>query len=187
MQAATLQEVKRAVLALLSPPAESKQVVSPTEQFPETAPVQAIAKPSSCSAANSGEIPTNCFQFVTSGNAELAQTHVQKVKHPFGQCEYYVEEPESPKPDNHPVHVPQSQLRIVQTSPVVAQQETRFAYVPMIGSSTSNTSAHVLLRTVECKPLKQGLPGATQLRLKEVYQSIDCTGNSRSQCQTRSD
>lgn len=173
-------------MALLSPPAQSKDAVLRNEQFPVTPPVQAMARPSFCSAANRAVIPTTCVQFHSSSNAEMAQTHTERAN-PLVQYEYYVEEPDSPEVENHATHAPQSHLPSVQMSPVLSQKDTGCVCMTMTGSRPSSSSAHVVLRTVECKPHKQGLPGATQLRLKEVYQTIDSTGNSRSQYQTRSD
>lgn len=184
LQAAELQEVKRAVTALSEISAShvlhrnvNGKVSIPASQRAENSPLaQGLPHFRSGDAVTDGKDIDSGQPF---GTTEKGGT--------TGRCEYYVEEPESPEAKAHPERrdVDSGQIPFVQTSPTGDLGGTAFVEMPVTEAGHEKSSAQFVLRTLERKSLKPGLPGTTQLRLKEVYQIIDSTGNRRSQFKTK--
>lgn len=188
LQAAELHEIKRAVSALSPLPAATGTHTPPsTPRQQNSAPLRALARdrPDGCIAAGCGIVHGGRIGIHCVGNTKAVHTKAAAVE-PIPECEFYVEEPESPEMDTEATRAYRPRMPIVQTSPVATRNGSDFVSKPFTGAGHVSLPAHVVMRTVERKPLKQGMTGTTQLRLKEVYQTIDSAGNSRSQYKTRS-
>eukprot|EP00892_Ulva_mutabilis_P010970 jgi/Ulvmu1/8245/UM041_0056.1 len=179
-KAAELQGIMQTLAALMPGPIRCDPYCSTRKQTldPSDALMRGIS--TNCNPAfTSGERSTGSPRICQWERSALADAREddQAVA-----CEYYVEEPISPETGFSSLRARFPSPIIVQPSPV--NQEAALI-VPLAGKGEAKSAAHVVMRTVECKPQRQGMVGSTQLRLKEVYQTIDSKGNTSSQCAYR--
>lgn len=97
-------------------------------------------------------------------------------------CGYFGQEPASPDVDGRVSLSDHPQTPVVQSSAIVGHQASLQLELPLVGRFGGTSSTHVVMRTLECKPHRRGIMGTAQLRLKEMYQTIDYKGNAQSQC-----